>query len=120
MCFGIMWCDRYFIMIPSNVTEIGEEAFLGCFNLTSVTSLNIVPPTIFKSSFDYIDEDLNIYVPAESVEKAQLPKRPISHVQSFLQPRQRLLCLPDGIENGIYPTGKGLYGRWLPTDSQHL
>ena len=67
-----------------------------------------------------VDEDLNIYVPAESVEKAQLPKRPVSHVQSFLQPRQRLLCLPDGTENGIYPTGKGLYGRWLPTDSQHL
>lgn len=52
--------------------------------------------------------------------EAQLPKRPVSHVQSFLQPQQRLLCLPDGTENGICPTGKTLYGRWLPTDSQHL
>ena len=56
------------ITIPANVTEIGDEAFLGCFDLTSVTSLNIVPPTIFKLSFGY-DEDINIYVPAESVEK---------------------------------------------------
>lgn len=56
------------ITIPANVTEIGEEAFLGCFDLTSVTSLNIVPPTIFELSFGY-DEDINIYVPAESVEK---------------------------------------------------
>ena len=55
------------ITIPANVTEIGEEAFIGCY-LTSVTSLNIVPPTLFKLSFDY-DEDPNIYVPAESVEK---------------------------------------------------
>ena len=56
------------ITIPANVTEIGDEAFLGCFDLTSVTSLNVVPPTIFKLSFGY-DEDINIYVPAESVEK---------------------------------------------------
>ena len=55
------------ITIPANVTEIGEEAFLGCY-LTSVTSLNIVPPTIFELSFDY-DEDPILYVPAESVEK---------------------------------------------------
>jgi hypothetical protein len=55
------------ITIPANETEIGEEAFIGCY-LTSVTSLNIVPPTIFELSFDY-DEDPILYVPAESVEK---------------------------------------------------
>ena len=40
------------ITIPSSVTRIDDEAFSGCVNLNSVTSLNTTPPSIYSSTFN--------------------------------------------------------------------
>ena len=54
------------ITIPSGVTSIGQEAFMGCTSLTSITIEATTPPEIYSYAF----EDTNncpIYVPCESV-----------------------------------------------------
>ena len=61
-------CDGLLnITIPDNITTIDERAFYGCDNLTSITVLSIIPPTLGYDAFIY-KNNLNIYVPAESVE----------------------------------------------------
>ncbi len=56
-------------VIPNSVTSIGDFAFDGCYNLTSVTSLNPTPPTCGYNVFLSVDiKNLTLYVPAGSVE----------------------------------------------------
>ena len=50
--------------IPESVTSIGDYAFYGCDNLTSITCLATTPPAIDDLM---IDETTMIYVPKEAV-----------------------------------------------------
>ena len=52
------------ITIPSSVTNIGNQAFYKNFNLTSVTCLATVPPSIVSSSFADRYDYITLYVPA--------------------------------------------------------
>lgn len=65
--------DREFlttIRIPSGVLTIGDYAFSGCDDLTTVYCLRTTPPTIGTDTFGSINnipEDFKIYVPSGSV-----------------------------------------------------
>ncbi len=79
------------ITIPNNITAIGEQAFYKCdslisavignsvttigewafgekLNLTEITCLSQIPPTIQSTTFYGINRTILIYVPAESIE----------------------------------------------------
>ena len=55
------------VVIPSNVTKIDAQAFAYC-ELSSVTVEATTPPTAYETSFRYIESNLVIYVPSESVD----------------------------------------------------
>ena len=58
------------IKISANVHTIGTgqyQVFEGCTNLTSITCLNPVPPTLQSGAFDNLNANLAIYVPSTSV-----------------------------------------------------
>ena len=55
--------------IPESVTSIGEEAFCYCSSLEYIISNNPTPPScIGLSCFSYVDPNIPIYVPAESID----------------------------------------------------
>lgn len=60
-------CKLETIEIPSGVTTIGGSAFFDCTSLSSVTVKATTPPTISADTFPTA-QDINFYVPAESVE----------------------------------------------------
>ena len=49
--------------IGNSVTYIGDDAFRYCSGLTSVTSLNIIPPTLGSRVFYDVPADCVLYVP---------------------------------------------------------
>ncbi|MEE0803885.1 MAG: leucine-rich repeat domain-containing protein [Prevotellamassilia sp.] len=51
------------VVIPKSVTSIGEQAFEYCLGLTTITSLNEIPPTISSSTFSKYEYDATLYVP---------------------------------------------------------
>ena len=56
------------VEIQSGVTSIGERAFSGCIELTSVTVKRTTPPALSDSVFDDTADNLKIFVPAASVD----------------------------------------------------
>ena len=72
-------CEIRSITIPNSITNIGENAFRYCRNLTSVTCLGTTPPSAMKYRgedlgyryYNPFDEDslpsMTLYVPAESL-----------------------------------------------------
>ena len=56
------------IVIPKNVTSIGDKAFYGCSGLTSITVLPGLPPTGGGALMFDNTNNAPIYVPARSVE----------------------------------------------------
>ena len=57
-CFGLTS-----VSIGNSVTKIYDDAFSGCRGLTSVTSLNIIPPTLGDRVFYDVPADCVLYVP---------------------------------------------------------
>ena len=55
------------IQIPNSVTSIGYRAFFIC-SLTSMTVLAVNPPTLDDGVFEWVDLEIFVYVPCESVE----------------------------------------------------
>jgi hypothetical protein len=62
------------VTIPNSVTSIGEYAFYGCDGLTILTIENVTPPDVRYLAFEDVSENTTIYVPAESVEKYKAAK----------------------------------------------
>ena len=60
--------ECWIIKFDSEVTTIGEAAFYGCSNLTSVYCKPTTPPVGDYSMFEFNAEGRKIYVPMESVE----------------------------------------------------
>jgi len=58
------------IELPASVTSIGNWAFEWCESLTTVTSLNTVPPTLGDGVFDDCPI-IGVFVPADAVEAYQ-------------------------------------------------
>ena len=56
------------VIIPANVTNIGKEAFLNCTGLTSITCKAINPPALGINVFHFVDTSIPLYVPQESIE----------------------------------------------------
>ncbi len=56
------------VTIPDSVTTIGKNSFYNCSGLTSITVEATTPPTLSSGAFTKTNENLVIYVPAESVE----------------------------------------------------
>ena len=54
--------------LPGTVTNIGSYAFNGCSALASLAVNSAIPPTIARMTFSGAKADMNIYVPAESVD----------------------------------------------------
>ena len=61
-------CGFSTIVIPENVEHIGEWAFFCCNNLEEVYCKAITPPSLGYSPFSQCSSNLQIYVPAESVD----------------------------------------------------
>ena len=55
------------LIVPENVSDIANYAFQRCTKLGSLTVLNPTPPTIYMNTFSQAKADMNIYVPADSV-----------------------------------------------------
>lgn len=56
------------VTIPNSVTSIEELAFAECKSLIEIKSLNPIPPTISKYTFDGVDKAVcKIYVPEGSI-----------------------------------------------------
>ena len=55
------------ITIPDTVTEIGNNAFYGCYQLASITCLAATPPALGSGAFTSDTEGFTIKVPAASV-----------------------------------------------------
>ena len=53
--------------IGSGVTSIGQEAFVNCRSLRSVTVKATTPPTLGRSAFPFFLFACNLYVPSQSV-----------------------------------------------------
>ena len=56
------------ILIPANVTEIGNYAFAGCTNVWRMTVEAVLPPKVYDKTFDGIDRSISLIVPAGSEE----------------------------------------------------
>jgi hypothetical protein len=56
------------VTIGNSVTTIGEEAFAGCESLETVTINRTIPPTLGQSVFINTHSELQIRVPADSVD----------------------------------------------------
>lgn len=61
-----LWSSLTTISIPRRVNRIGEDAFLGCWKLTSITLEAETPPVLEKGSLSYTVQD--IYVPKRSLQ----------------------------------------------------
>jgi hypothetical protein len=55
------------IVIPSNVTSIGDMTFEKCTSINSVTVYSLTPPTLGSNVFDNNATGRKIYVPAASL-----------------------------------------------------
>ena len=60
------------ITIPESVTSIGSEAFRGCTGLTAVTINCVLPPNIERNTFAENKSGRKFYVPADAVETYKL------------------------------------------------
>lgn len=61
-----LWRSLTTISIPKWVNRIGEDAFLGCWKLKSITLEAETPPVLEKGSLSYFIQD--IYVPKRSLQ----------------------------------------------------
>ena len=55
------------VTIGKNVTDIGNSAFFVCNELEKITVQATVPPTVGKEAFEYVNENVSVYVPAEAL-----------------------------------------------------
>ena len=56
------------LSLPSCISSIGRYAFLGCGNLSVITCLAVIPPTISYGAFQGVDNSVVIKVPSQSVD----------------------------------------------------
>ena len=56
------------ITIPNGVSSIGASAFAGCLTLSRVDIEATIPPTLSNATFSNCNNNIKIYVPAESLE----------------------------------------------------
>ena len=73
------------IIIPSNVTTIGDDSIRENSFLESITFLATTPPTLYNYSSIYQNQEITIYVPAESV-NAYKTAQNYSRYASRIQP----------------------------------
>ena len=74
------------IIIPSNVTTIGNNSIRESRFLESITFLATTPPTLYNDASIYQNQEITIYVPAESVntyKTAQNYSRYVSEIQAI-------------------------------------
>ena len=55
------------VTIPATITEIGNQAFANCSNLSAVYCNPKIPPTLGDDVFEGCNSELKIYVPSESI-----------------------------------------------------
>ena len=53
------------VNISSSITEIGEGAIWGCWNLSTITFLSETPPSVGYDVFNGLPQDGTIYVPSQ-------------------------------------------------------
>lgn len=67
--FAFAGCDRIIrLSLPATIKEIGEGAFAGCKRIEYIVSQATEPPRLDESSFDKVDLDIPVRVPAATYE----------------------------------------------------
>ena len=72
------------LIIPSLVTTIGDRAFSGCRNLTTLIMRPTTPPTLGGENW-YLVSNVTIYVPDDSVSAYKAAKN-WSDKASYIKP----------------------------------
>ena len=96
------------IIIPSNITSIGASAFFSCTNLQDITCHALTPPTCSEYVFTGVNNELPVYVPAESIEayKASEGWKDFTNIQAIAGTGQQEIiasgyCGADGDSTNI-------------------
>lgn len=56
------------LLLPSCINSIGRHAFNGCNNLSVITCLAVMPPSLYYAALDGVDKSVVIKVPAQSID----------------------------------------------------
>ena len=98
--------------IPASVSSIGNEAFYYCRNLSTLTVLATVPPSLGNRVFDYVPNNIRVIVPCES-EAAYRADSGWSYFTNIVCPTTPTI-LVTGLANDSLMgsvTGNGLYAE---------
>ena len=94
-CRAFDGCPRLLeITIPEDITEIHDDAFGGCISLSRVYMEPLDPPSLGENVFLGTNEDLEIYVPYESLYKYMEAWPSVSYQIEPQDPERVLMILP--------------------------
>ncbi len=69
--YAFYYCNITSVIIGNSMTTIGNSAFCGCGDITTMFVLTELPPTIGSDAFNFVNTDIPVYIPCESVEAYQ-------------------------------------------------
>lgn len=92
------------LLLPSCINSIGRHAFNGCNNLSVITCLAVMPPSLYYAALDGVDKSVVIKVPAQSID---LYKNAQGWSDFTILPADEnvfsiLVALPSDAEDGRY------------------
>lgn len=59
------------VFIGDEIQEIGDSAFCNCTLLTKISLQDTIPPIIYEHTFDSVNRNIPIYIPANCIQRYQ-------------------------------------------------